>query len=393
MVRPVTGNAYAPPSEIQTQSTTATKDKSETPDPSNGSQEHLGDFAKTPQPLRQKAELEAESKKRSEDLDKELRTRYGDKTGKKSQEVKIEEPPDRTFKDVDRLKSPETKLDREYNKQTISAMLKADLAGNTPGRFMETYNNASKEGKQEMANNLQAVLADDKDLNKFIQEKPERLKRTNEIVDKVLPDPSIKENVKSRAAIQNFKEWDKYNDPPKKYPLIVVPGYTPLGQDEPLKLHPTAEERCKMAYKEYKDGRAPFIMVSGGNVHPSHTNFNEAVEMKRKLMDMGVPEDRIIVEGKARHSTTNLRNAGRFMLEEGHKDKFKSALVLTDGGQAFYFSEHVLTFNAFHGRSQAELGYKIGTLDGSLRDNGNIEVTFRPNEDVKRKNKSDILDP
>jgi hypothetical protein len=153
-------------------------------------------------------------------------------------------------------------------------MLKADLAGNTPGRFMETYKNASRKDQQEMANNLQAVLADDKDLNKFIQEKPERLKRTNEIVDKVLPDPSIKENVKSRAAIQNFKEWDKCNKPPDKYPLIVVPGCTPLGQDEPLKLHPTAEERCKMALTEYNKGRAPF-MVSGGNVHPSHTNFNE----------------------------------------------------------------------------------------------------------------------
>ncbi len=233
----------------------------------------------------------------------------------------------------------------------------------------------------------------DKDLNKFIQEKPERLNRTNEIVDKVLPDPSIKENVKSRAAIQNFKEWDKYNKPPDKYPLIIVPGYTPLGQKEPLKLHPTAEERCKMALTEYKNGRAPFIMVSGGNVHPPDTQFNEAVEMKRKLMQMGVPEERIIVEGKAHHSTTNLRNAGRFMLEEGHKDKFKSALVLTDSGQAFYFGEHVLTFSAFHLRSQAELGYKIGKLDGTLRDNGNIEVEFRPNEDVKRRNKSDILDP
>jgi uncharacterized SAM-binding protein YcdF (DUF218 family) len=115
--------------------------------------------------------------------------------------------------------------------------------------------------------------------------------------------------------------------------------------------------------------------------------------MKKKPMEMGVPEERIIVEGKARHSTTNLRNAGRFMLEDGHKDKFKSALVLTDGGQAFYFSEHVLTFSAFHGRSQAELGYKIGTLDGALRGNGNIEVEFRPSENVKRRNKSDILDP
>jgi hypothetical protein len=392
MVRPVGGNAFSPPSEIQTQSTTEVKDKSVHQPAGNGAQEPLENFAKSPQPLRQKAELDAESKKRSEDLDKELRSRYGDKTGKKSQEVKIEEPPDLQLKGGD-VDAPQTKLDKEYYKQTVTSMFKADLAGTPKGLFMKNYENATPKAKEEMARALQSALADDKDLNKFIQEKPERLNRTNEIVNKVLPDPSIKENVKSRAAIQNFKEWDKYNDPPKKYPLIIVPGYTPLGQDTPLKLHPTADERCKMALAEYNKGRAPFIMVSGGNVHPSDTNFNEAVEMKKKLMEYGVPEERIIVEGKARHSTTNLRNAGRFMQEDGHKDKFKSALVLTDGGQAFYFSEHVLTFSAFHGRSQAELGYKIGTLDGSLRDNGNIEVEFRPSKDVTRRNKSDILDP
>lgn len=393
MVRPVGGNAYNQPSDIQTQSTNATNNKSQTQKPPNGPEEPpVGSFAKTPQPLREKAELEADSKKRSDDLDKELR-KYADKTPKKSQEVKIEEPPDLQFKDADKLKSPNTRLDREYNKQIVSSMLKADLAGTPKGLFTKNYENASPKQKEEMARALQGAIADDKDLNKFIQEKPERLQRTNEIVDKVLPDPSIKENVKSRAAIQNFKEWDKYNKPPDKYPLIVVPGYTPLGQKDPLKLHPTGEDRCKMAYEEYKKGRAPFIMVSGGNVHPSDTNFNEAVEMKRKLKEMGVPEERIIVEGKARHSTTNLRNAGRFMLEDGHKDKFKSALVLTDGGQAFYFSEHALTFGAFHGRSQSELGYTVGRLNGTLQQNGNIEVDFRPSEDVKRRNKTDILDP
>jgi hypothetical protein len=391
MVRPATGVAYGPPSEIQTQSTTETKDKSKVQDPSNGTQEPTESFAKTPRPLRQKAELEADSKKRSDDLQKELE-KYKDKTPKKSQEVKIEEPPDLQLKGGE-INSVQTKLDKEYYKQTVKSMFKADVAGTSKGQFMKSYENATPKEKEEMSRFVQEAIADDKDLNKFIQEKPERLSRTNEILDKVLPDPSIKENVKSRAAIQNFKEWDKYNDPPKKYPLIVVPGYTPLGQDTPLKLHPTAEERCKMALAEYNKGRAPFIMVSGGNVHPSNTNFNEAVEMKRKLMEYGVPEERIIVEGKARHSTTNLRNAGRFMLEDGHKDKFKSALVLTDGGQAFYMSEHVLTFNAYHARSQAELGYKIGTLDGTLKNDGNIEVEFRPSENVKRRNKTDILDP
>ncbi len=159
MVRPA-GNAYSPPSEIQTQSTEAATDKSETKDPSTASQEpEVGSFAKTPQPLRQKADLEVESKKRSEDLDKELR-KYGDKSGKKSQEVKIEEPPDHTFKDVDGLKSPETALDKQHYKKTITSMFKADVAGTPKGLFMKNYENASPKQKEEMANALQGALAD-----------------------------------------------------------------------------------------------------------------------------------------------------------------------------------------------------------------------------------------
>jgi hypothetical protein len=89
MVRPVGGNAYSQPSGIQTQSTIATNNKSATQDPAQQSQAPLGSFAKTPQQLREKAELEAEGKKRSDDLNKELRDRYADKTPKKSQEVKL----------------------------------------------------------------------------------------------------------------------------------------------------------------------------------------------------------------------------------------------------------------------------------------------------------------
>ena len=39
--------------------------------------------------------------------------------------------------------------------------------------------------------------------------------------------------------------------------------------------------------------------------------------MKRALLGIGIPKDSIIVEARARHSTTNLRNAGRYMLSHG----------------------------------------------------------------------------
>jgi hypothetical protein len=52
---------------------------------------------------------------------------------------------------------------------------------------MKSYENATPKENEEMSRIIQGAIADDKDLNKFIQEKPERLNRTNEIVDKILP--------------------------------------------------------------------------------------------------------------------------------------------------------------------------------------------------------------
>ena len=49
--------------------------------------------------------------------------------------------------------------------------------------------------------------------------------------------------------------------------------------------------------RDFRQKKAPFILVSGGNVHPNLTPYNEALEMKMALMrEFGVPENAILVD-------------------------------------------------------------------------------------------------
>lgn len=141
------------------------------------------------------------------------------------------------------------------------------------------------------------------------------------------------------------------------YDALVVPGYTPLDQSEPLtEIHPVAAERLALATADLRTGRAPVVVVSGGNVHPADTPVNEAVQMKEWLLAHGVPGDRIVVEPCARHSHTNLRNAGRFLLAHG----LRRALVVTSRDQALYFGRP--RSSSFDARCLSDLGYVVGDL-------------------------------
>lgn len=162
--------------------------------------------------------------------------------------------------------------------------------------------------------------------------------------------------------------------------VIVVPGFaTPVQTEE---LHARAKDRLEMALEEYERTGALAILVSGGNVHPPGTPFNEALEMKRYLLSRGVPEDRIAVEPFARNSTTNLRNAGRFMLATG----LERALIVTDRGQSFYFGWPIVS--TFHVRSLIKHGYVVGSL---TRESSTL-TRFEPSTSVLARG-DDPLDP
>lgn len=111
-------------------------------------------------------------------------------------------------------------------------------------------------------------------------------------------------------AIKNT-DWSKY-----PYTLILVLGAGPERPGEPI----SAQSRLRAQYAAmlYKEGKAPFIVLSGGRVHPYLTPYSEAFEMKKYLMETwGLPESALIAEPHARHTTTNIRNTVRIMLEQG----------------------------------------------------------------------------
>ena len=141
------------------------------------------------------------------------------------------------------------------------------------------------------------------------------------------------------------------------YDAIVVPGFTPLDATAPQRqIHPTAAARLELAQGDLARGLAPVILVSGGNVHPPDTPVNEAVQMKQWLVAHGTPANRVVVEPCARHSHTNLRNAGRFLLTNG----LRRALIVTSRDQAMYFGQP--RSSSFDGRCLSDLGYVVGEL-------------------------------
>jgi len=135
-----------------------------------------------------------------------------------------------------------------------------------------------------------------------------------------------------------------------RYSVIVVPG---AGSEiSGVALSPWGKERLRFAVDAYRHGLAPFILLTGGFVHPSQTPYCEALEMKRYLLEVyRLPASMILVEPFARHTTTNLRNAARQVFEYGLPAD-RPMLVVSDEVQTDYIQGSI-----FEARMKAELGY------------------------------------
>jgi len=149
---------------------------------------------------------------------------------------------------------------------------------------------------------------------------------------------------KSAAVRADTLDWKRF-----PYSVILVPGAGPA--DHSVKLTPEAIIRMELAVSAYKKGMAPFIMVSGGKVHPFKTEVNEALEMKYYLTQvLGIPESSVIMEPHARHTTTNMRNAARLMIRYRFPIE-KPGLACSTVGQSMMIT------STLPGRCIKELGY------------------------------------
>ncbi len=172
--------------------------------------------------------------------------------------------------------------------------------------------------------------------------------------------------------------WSDY-----PYTVIVVPS---SGGDRPdVALAPQGKMRLALAARRFHERKAPFVLVSGGYVHPNQTTFNEALEMKRSLMrDFNVPEDAILIDPHARHTTTNLRNAARIMFRYGIPTD-RLSMITTDQYQSEYIEAPV-----FAERCDRELGYRPYELKRRL---SRYDQEWLPRVESLHADALDPLDP
>ncbi len=154
------------------------------------------------------------------------------------------------------------------------------------------------------------------------------------------------EEGENKTCLQHMKEI-KWNDYP--YSIILVLG---SGPQDSARLSKTGAKRADRAAQLFLERKAPIIILSGGHVHPMQTPFNEAIEMKKYLMEkFKIPEKSILIEPHARHTTTNFRNAARLVFRYGIPTDLKALVTSSE--------DHIaLTTKAgFRIRCSTELGY------------------------------------
>ncbi|RFS26832.1 YdcF family protein [Chitinophaga silvatica] len=187
-----------------------------------------------------------------------------------------------------------------------------------------------------------------KDNSKFFFQPSEKLalallklgKRTEAIKYEPLEETLNKEPL-SHVSKTN---WSKYT-----YPAMLVLGASPTG-NEPISA--MAQSRCSTAAMLYNQQLAPFIIVSGGHVRPPGTQYAEAIEMKRFLVEqLKIPAAAIFVDPYARHTTTNVRNAVRILWRSGFQTD-KRMMIVSDPWQLYYVNSPL-----FAQRCTGELGY------------------------------------
>ncbi|SDH06255.1 DUF218 domain-containing protein [Flavobacterium omnivorum] len=186
-----------------------------------------------------------------------------------------------------------------------------------------------------------------------------------------------KENKKAIAHIKqvDFNTFD--------YASILILGNGPENYQD--RLSAIGKLNLQLGVLEYQAKKAPFIIVSGGHAHPFRATFCEAIEMKKELMEVyHIPEENILIDPFARHTTTNLRNASRLMIAY-QMPLDKKSIVVTNVSHSDYVGNP--NFNV---RCKEELGYLPAII---LKRLNSTALEFLPNVESLHQNPIDPLDP
>lgn len=188
------------------------------------------------------------------------------------------------------------------------------------------------------------------------------------------------EELENRKTVEHIKniDFDHF-----KYASILILGNGPENYTD--RLSALGKLNIKLGVKAYLEAKAPLIVVSGGHAHPFRAKYCEAIEMKKELMkEYQIPENRIIIEPHARHTTTNLRNASRLYSKYG-VPLDKAHLVVTNNSHSQYISS-----NNFKNRCIEELGYLPALIMSKIND---TTIEFQPLKNSLQQNPTEPLDP
>ncbi len=184
----------------------------------------------------------------------------------------------------------------------------------------------------------------------------------------------------NRAACAHIKQinFNKY-----AYAAILIPGNGPVLRTTPVS--PDNKIHCNLAAMRYLKGLAPLIITSGGYCYPFQGPYCEAIEMKKYLMKkFAIPENAIIIDPQARHTTTNIRNANRLMIRYGIPVG-KPSLFVTSKSQTDYSANP-----NFDKRNLKELGYLPYHDKKRISDH---DIVFYPTVESLHMDPYDPLDP
>ena len=141
------------------------------------------------------------------------------------------------------------------------------------------------------------------------------------------------------------------NDKEAPADVIVVPGNTIMPDGTPS---PRLQARLDAAVKQFREHRAPRILVSGAT---GKEGFDEAAAMARYLQSRGVPAGAIIEDNQGWTTDATARNAAALMRQHG----WHTAMVATQ-----YF--HVPRFRLALARAGINVSGNVHAPYFELRD-------------------------
>jgi uncharacterized SAM-binding protein YcdF (DUF218 family) len=95
------------------------------------------------------------------------------------------------------------------------------------------------------------------------------------------------------------------------FDTIIVLGTPATGDGKPT---PEMEERVMEGVREFRAGRAGYLIMTGG---PAHNNWTEGGVMAQLAEKAGVPAEKVVVEGQARNTIENIYYSRKIMNENG----------------------------------------------------------------------------